>query len=213
MTATQERYNQALKDGKDVEYYSDNLQLCIDTVDDYKTTLDNTITDLLEKQQNLQDAYDAAMEKKNNGEILSTSEQDTLDTYNKIVDAMKLIYQYTDQAGWNNIQFNDIFNADGIEKTKDELIEMAQAGSLTEDELKKYPSLYQAIESADFLGNDIDNAEEFINQIKASQDAVEDLGNTEVDTDTFSIPDTDTLKQQISDLNSAIDEIQSAYDT
>ena len=213
MTATQERYNQALKDGKDVEYYSDNLQLCIDTVDDYKTTLDNTVTDLLEKQQNLQDAYDAAMEKKNNGETLSTSEQDTLDTYNKIVDAMKLIYQYTDQAGWNNIQFNDIFNTDGIEKSKDELIEMAQAGSLTEDELKKYPSLYQAIENADFLGDNIDNAEEFINQIKASQDAVEDLGNTEVDTDTFEIPDADTLQQQISDLNSAIDSIQSAYDT
>lgn len=31
--------------------------------------------------------------------------------------------------------------------------------------------------------------------------------------DSFSIPDTDTLKQQISDLNSAIDSIQSAYDT
>lgn len=213
MTATQERYNQALKDGKDIEYYSDNLQLCIDTVDDYKTTLNDTVTDLLEKQQNLQDAYDTAMEKKNNGETLSTSEQDTLDTYNKIVDAMKLIYQYTDQAGWNNIQFNDIFNTDGIEKSKDELIEMAQAGSLTEDELKKYPSLYQAIENADFLGDNIDNAEEFINQIKASQDAVEDLGNTEVDTDTFKIPDADTLQQQISDLNSAIDSIQSAYDT
>lgn len=31
--------------------------------------------------------------------------------------------------------------------------------------------------------------------------------------DTFELPDTDTLKQQISDLNSAIDSIQSAYDT
>lgn len=213
LTEAQENYNEAVKNDDGVEYAKAYLDYYTESIDDYKDTLDNTVTDLLEKQQNLQEAYDAAMEKKNNGETLSTSEQDTLDTYNKIVDAMKLIYQYTDQAGWNNIQFNDIFNTDGIEKSKDELIDLAQAGSLTEDELKKYPNLYQAIKSADFLGDDIDNAEEFINQIKASQDAVEDLGNTEVDTDTFSIPDADTLQQQISDLNSAIDSIQSAYDT
>lgn len=42
---------------------------------------------------------------------------------------------------------------------------------------------------------------------------VKDTQNESSDTDTFEIPDADTLQQQISDLNSTIDSIQSAYDT
>lgn len=41
---------------------------------------------------------------------------------------------------------------------------------------------------------------------------IEETKNTASE-ETFSIPDTDTLQQQISDLNSTIDSIQSAYDT
>lgn len=208
---TQERYNNALKNGEDIKYYSDNLQLCTDTVTDYENTLDETVTDLLEKQQNLQDGYDSAIAKKEKGEALSTSEKETISTYEDILSLIKLIYEYTNQSGWNDIQFNGILDTNDIEKSKDELQEMAKEGSLTEEELKKYPKLYEAIKNADFLGDDIDNVKEFISQIKASTDAVDDLDNAT--SNSFTIPDSDTLQQQLSDLNSAIDDIQSAYDT
>lgn len=205
----QERYNNALKNGEDVKYYSDDLQLCIDTVTDYKDTLDETVTDLLEKQQNLQDGYDSALAKKENGETLTTSEKDVISTYEEILNIIKLIYTYTNQPGWNNTQFNNIFDTNGIEKTKDELQEMAKEGSLTEEELKKYPKLYQAIKDADFLGDDINNVKEFINQVKAGTDAVNELKNQTSIEPQLSF--TEAISQ-VQSLSEGFDQLKSIYE-
>lgn len=179
MEKTQKRYNKALKSGSkdDIKYYEENLQDCIDTVDEYTTSLNNNIEDLTKKKNNLQDAYDNAVKKKSNGESLSSDEKNTISKYQEIADIIKLIYSYTDEAGWNNSQISEIFNTNGIEKSKEDLQQLAQEGKLTEEELQKYPNLINAINSAEFLGEKDSNLKVFCNDLNAGVDAIEDTGN------------------------------------
>ena len=179
MEKTQKRYNKALKSGSkdDIKYYEENLQDCIDTVDEYTTSLNNNIEDLTKKKNNLQDAYDNAVKKKSNGESLSSDEKNTISKYQEIADIIKLIYSYTDKAGWNNSQISEIFNTNGIEKSKEDLQQLAQEGKLTEEELQKYPNLMNAINSAEFLGEKDSNLKVFCDDLNAGVDAIEDTGN------------------------------------
>lgn len=179
MEKTQKRYNKALKSGSkdDIKYYEENLQDCIDTVDEYTTSLNNNIEDLTKKKNNLQDAYDNAVKKKPNGESLSSDEKNTISKYQEIADIIKLIYSYTDKVGWNNSQISEIFNTNGIEKSKEDLQQLAQEGKLTEEELQKYPNLMNAINSAEFLGEKDSNLKVFCDDLNAGVDAIEDTGN------------------------------------
>lgn len=179
MEKTQKRYNKALKSGSkdDIKYYEENLQDCIDTVDEYTTSLNNNIEDLTKKKNNLQDAYDNAVKKKSNGESLSSDEKNTISKYQEIADIIKLIYSYTDKAGWNNSQISEIFNTNGIEKSKEDLQQLAQESKLTEEELQKYPNLMNAINSAEFLGEKDSNLKVFCDDLNAGVDAIEDTGN------------------------------------
>jgi cell wall-associated NlpC family hydrolase/DNA repair exonuclease SbcCD ATPase subunit len=179
MEKTQKRYNKALKSGSkdDIKYYEENLQDCIDTVDEYTTSLNNNIEDLTKKKNNLQDAYDNAVKKKSNGEFLSSDEKNTISKYQEIADIIKLIYSYTDKAGWNNSQISEIFNTNGIEKSKEDLKQLAQEGKLTEEELQKYPNLMNAINNAEFLGEKDSNLKVFCDDLNAGVDAIEDTGN------------------------------------
>lgn len=179
MEKTQKRYNKALKSGSkdDIKSYEENLQDCIDTVDEYTTSLNNNIEDLTKKKNNLQDAYDNAVKKKSNGESLSSDEKNTISKYQEIADIIKLIYSYTDKAGWNNSQISEIFNTNGIEKSKEDLQQLAQESKLTEEELQKYPNLMNAINSAEFLGEKDSNLKVFCDDLNAGVDAIEDTGN------------------------------------
>lgn len=179
MEKTQKRYNKALKSGSkdDIKYCEENLQDCIDTVDEYTTSLNNNIEDLTKKKNNLQDAYDNAVKKKSNGESLSSDEKNTISKYQEIADIIKLIYSYTDKAGWNNSQISEIFNTNGIEKSKEDLQQLAQESKLTEEELQKYPNLMNAINSAEFLGEKDSNLKVFCDDLNAGVDAIEDTGN------------------------------------
>lgn len=179
MEKTQKRYNKALKSGSkdDIKYYEENLQDCIDTVDEYTTSLNNNIEDLTKKKNNLQDAYDNAVKKKSNGESLSSDEKNTISKYQEIADIIKLIYSYTDKAGWNNSQISEIFNTNGIEKSKEDLKQLAQEGKLTEEELQKYSNLMNAINNAEFLGEKDSNLKVFCDDLNAGVDAIEDTGN------------------------------------
>lgn len=179
MEKTQKRYNKALKSGSkdDIKYYEENLQDCIDTVDEYTTSLNNNIEDLTKKKNNLQDAYDNAVKKKSSGESLSSDEKDTISKYQEIADIIKLIYSYTDKAGWNNSQISEIFNTNGIEKSKEDLQQLAQEGKLTEEELQKYPNLMNAINNAEFLGEKDSNLKVFCDDLNAGVDAITDITN------------------------------------
>lgn len=213
MEKTQKRYNKALKSGSkdDIKYYEENLQDCIDTVDEYTTSLNNNIEDLTKKKNNLQDAYDNAVKKKSNGESLSSDEKNTISKYQEIADIIKLIYSYTDKAGWNNSQISEIFNTNGIEKSKEDLKQLAQEGKLTEEELQKYPNLMNAINNAEFLGEKDSNLKVFCDDLNAGVDAIEDTGNA-ADSATTSIASFDEAWLNLkntddSDLKGAADDL------
>lgn len=81
---------------------------------------------------------------------------------------------------------------DGSQKTKDFF---DTVGINTDEEINEFNEVTKGITDAD---------EAIQKWNKHKKDSSED---------TLELPDADTLKQQISDLNSAIDSIQSAYDT
>ena len=131
-------YKKAIADEIDTEYYSDELQRYINLVDAYKTQLDDSIADLSDKRIALEEEYNRVIEKRNLGESpLTTSEQNIISTYEAISAAIRLIYQYTNPSKWNSMEFSNIFNKEGIEKSKEELIDLAEAGKLDEEDVYK----------------------------------------------------------------------------
>ena len=79
--------------------------------------------------------------------------------------------------------------------------------NVTEDGEKAFEKLKK---SAEDYGISVDELIDILEKFGYIQSEVSGQEGNE---NTFSLPDTETLKQQISDLNSAIDSIQSAYDT
>ncbi|WP_143321623.1 phage tail tape measure protein [Clostridium sp. HBUAS56010] len=104
-----------------------------------------------------------------------TSDEQTF--YDNLEQGMQLIYQFTDPSAWNQIEFDQVFNTDGIEKTKDELVALAQAGKLDEDTLKGFPVLYGAISNGNLILKDGESVtSSFIGEIEALSDTTEQAG-------------------------------------
>ena len=130
------------------EEYDDlkeKIKIYEETVQKSETNLTNSLQSLSNKKSAMQDAYNSITQKQKNGEDLSEYEKSVLETYNIITENIELIYKYLDPDKFKEIKFSDIFNTDGIEKTKEELIEMAEAGELTPETLQGYPKLNKAL--------------------------------------------------------------------
>ena len=96
---------------------------------------------------------------------LTESEQDTL---NQIEQWQKNIYSIVNPNKWNAIEFDSIFDVKGAERTKEELIALAQAGKLDSETIGQWTNLSKAIQDANLITeNGVTNTEEFINQIVA----------------------------------------------
>ena len=110
--------------------------------------------------------------------------------YQQIQELQKSIYTYLDPAQWNTMKFNSIFDRKDIEVTKEEFRKMIKGflyisqpwlksikkGKLTADILKRYPALYEAIQGADFIGEN--GIKLFLEQIASSIKMVEDFNLT-----------------------------------
>ena len=213
LTEARQNYEKALENGEDTEYLSEDIQNCIDAVNEYSNTLDENISDLQQKRLALEDAYNKAVEKRNNGTDLTSLDKDVIETYESIYDAMKLIYEYKDQNTWNNMEISSIFNTEGIEKTKEELISMYKAGELSSVEmLEQFPKLYKAIKESEIITGEGSNAfKEFYNEIAAlAEEASDSVADTNESIST-SLSITDTIKQLNTQLKPTFDSLKSAY--
>ena len=170
-------YEEALANGEDTTWLDYDRQHLIDMADDYSQLIDNNIGDLLEMQMALEDEYHNAVENRAaDAESLTSSEKDAITTYEQIQDILKTVYKYTDQNAWNGMEIEDLFNTQGIEKTKEELIAMAKAGELTPETLEQYPKLNNAIKNSEiFFENGQTAAKVFCNEINACADESADL--------------------------------------
>lgn len=139
--------------------------------DDLKDSIFETAQDLQEQQSNIADYYNTI--KDIPYDDLTTEQKGIVDSYNSISDAIELIYQQLDPNTWKSMQIESVFDTEGIEKTKEELIEMVKAGELDESILQSYPKLSAALEQ-----NKV-SASELCNELEALADAE---GNVKGDT-------------------------------
>lgn len=176
LSDAQQEYETALKNGDDTKFLIDDVQNYIDAVDDYTETLDANLSDLQEKRFALENEYNSAVTKRDNGEALTSYDIDAINTYESVYDAIKLIYEYTKKNDWNNMEITSIFNTEGIEKTKEELISMYKSGELSSAEmLGQFPKLNQAIKESEIIAGESSTVyKEVFNEIAALADETAD---------------------------------------
>lgn len=164
---------------QEIKILESDYQDYLDLYEKTEGQVSDALADLEEKRQSLSDGYQLALEKQSNGETLSTTEKDSIDRYNKIADAMRLIYQYTNPNAWNTIEVNKIFNTEGLEDTKEELIALAKEGTLSPATLASYTALNNVIEDSDLILKDGQTAYSALcDEIYALAEAQEETAET-----------------------------------
>lgn len=133
--------------------------------------LDNMATAESEYRKRLEDNLSSLQGYRDNlSEIMNyrdlTADEESF--YDNLEQGIRLIYQFTDPSAWNQIEFDQIFNTESLDVTKEKLVELAQAGKLDEDTINQYPKLRDAISKTDLILGDGETAvKSFINQIVA----------------------------------------------
>ena len=168
----------------EVGFLLDDQQRCIDQIEMLKGDLGETISILEEQRESMEAQYQAALQKQESGEILSSSNNDVIETYEKIEDNIRTIYSYMDSNAWNKMQIDNVFDSDGIEKTKEELIEMAKAGTLDENTIQSYAKLNTALTNSRMVLEDGQTAtralcDEMYALADAEKEAAENSGDVE----------------------------------
>ena len=169
-----------------------------------KDSIFETAQELQEQQSNIADYYNTI--KDIPYDDLTTEQKGIVDSYNSISDAIELIYQQLDSHTWKSMQIESVLDTDGVEKTKEELIEMVKAGEFDESNLQSYPKLSAALEQ-----NKV-SASELRNELEALAEAEGNVkGDTFNDKYPISLSITDTIDQLNTQLKPAFDSLQSAY--
>lgn len=121
--------------------------------------LSNSLQEFLPKLQSYRENINSVLDFRE----LTNDEQNQLKLYE---DGINLIYEYTDPGQWNSIEFSSVFNAEGVERTKDELIELALAGKLTADNIDGFTNLNSALNSSNlFLEEGQTAAQAFVDEL------------------------------------------------
>ncbi len=190
-----ENYHNVFNNGGDTDSFLDDAQAYGSMLESASKRLMDNASDLEEKRQQLEESYRKAMAKKESGAILIPFEKDTIETYDAVYEMIKTIYQYTDANSWNQIQFDSIFDTEGIELTKSQLIEMYEAGELTEETLRSFPNLFKAISEADFLSSEqVKISDQQLLNLKNDLESLSRYGN--VDLTVRPIVDSSQIKGQ-----------------
>ena len=215
MIAGYRRFNELL-----AEAYGEGNQYNIDhfksLTDDLKDSIFSTAQDLQQQQDNISDYYNTI--KDTPYDDLTTEQKEIVDSYNAISNAIALIYQQLDPNTWNSMQIDNLFATDGIEKTKDELLEMAKEGTLDEKTIQSYSKLNSTLEDSNMVLKDGQSAASALcDEMYALADAegkVQDsIPSNETDnlSDIFSLKDSKNELTDLGKLNEEIDNFQSAY--
>ena len=144
-----------------------------DNIDWFKTSLEegkeaifSTTKDLQEQQSAMSDYY-ATLENLPY-DSLTADQKKVVDSYTAISNAIELVYKELDPNTWNEMQVDSVFSSDGIEKTKDELVEMAKEGTLDESTIQSYQNLNSTLEKTNmFLSDGQSAASAFCDQMYA----------------------------------------------
>lgn len=169
LNSLQKEYDNAVKNGEDTSLLSNDLTFSRGAVQDYRNLLDRNISDLQEKRLALETEYNKILKDQENSALpFSTSDKKIIKTYEDISEALKMIYEYSNPNAWNSMEISSVLSTQGLEKTKEELIAMANAGTLSPETIRSYTNLNAAIENSElFLEEGQTAAEAFCNEISA----------------------------------------------
>ena len=133
------------KNQKDIDHFTS-------LTEDLKDSIFSTAQDLQTQQDNMSDYYNTI--KNVPYDELTSDQKEVVDAYTAISNAIALIYKELDPNSWNEMQIDKLFTTDGIEKTKDELVEMAKEGTLDESTIQSYSKLNSTLEDSNMILND-----------------------------------------------------------
>lgn len=178
MIAGYKQFNELLDEayGSGTQYDIDHFE---SLTEDLKDMIFETAQDLKTQQDNISAYYDTL--KDIPYENLITEQKEIVDAYNQISDAIALIYQQLDPNTWNSMQVDNIFATDGIEKTKDELVAMAQSGKLSPETIKGYVNLNKALGETTLSAQDLCDELYAISGTKSYKELVDIFGKDAVD--------------------------------
>lgn len=194
----------ALENGEDTKWLEEDILNAYEFIDGVSKNIDGNLSDLWEKRSALAEEYNKAIEKQEQGiEPLTTSEKDVIETYESISDSIRMIYEYVYRDDWNDMEIAGIFNTEGIEKTKDELIALAKSGQLTPEMISSYKNLNAAIQDSDLLfEDDRTAAEAFCDELYRLADTAKETADELNEPDLPLIP---TLSSSVEQLSSQLE--------
>ncbi len=177
----------------------ENIDKYTESVKTLKDEIFATVKELSIQQGNIADYYENI--KDTPYDDLSDKDQEIVDNYTSICDAIELVYKRLDPTAWKQMQIDNVFNTEGIEKTKEELIEMSKAGTLDESTLLSYSKLSDALQENKLSASDL------LQELNAlAQAELEGQG----------LPDSNTLSftdaiSQVQTLSEGLDQLDKIY--
>jgi len=196
--------NDALESGDDTEYIEEDIQGYIDDIDAATTLLDDSISDLQDKQLVLEEEYQKAIQKSLEGSPLTSSEKEIIETYDEIDRILRMIFSYTDPSQWNDTKISNIFSTEGLEKSKDELVAMAKSGELTPEVIQGYEKLHKELVDSNLILEDGQTvARAFCDEIYAIAEASKAVATSNNGISAFGISPEDA--EALSEYQSKID--------
>lgn len=192
------------------EAYGEKNQEDIDhftsLTEDLKDSIFSTAQDLQTQQDNISDYYNTI--KNVPYDELTSDQKEVVDAYTAISNAIALIYKELDPNSWNEMQIDKLFTTDGIEKTKDELVEMAKEGTLDESTIQSYSKLNSTLEDSNMILNDGQSAASALcDEMYALADAEDDVQSSKLNETPISSTDILTQVQALSDGLDQLDKI------
>lgn len=173
--------------------------------DDLKESIFETAQELQTQKDAISDYYETL--KNTPYDSLTSEQKEVVDSYNSISNAIALIYKQLDPQTWNSMQLTDVFATERAEKTKEELIEMAKAGTLDEKTIQSYTNLNKALEGSNLVLEDGKTAvSAFCDEIYAMAGVAKTTTENH-DKMTVSLSDLADASDKISSLSSAFKEL------
>ncbi len=120
--------------------------------EELKTEINDMLSSLMEQKANMQDYYDTI--KDTPYEDMSTDARKCYDAMQQINASIQTLYYGLGNNRLNSEVTDGIFNTEGIEKTKEQLIEMAQAGALTPAVIASHEKLADAILNSNLIADE-----------------------------------------------------------
>lgn len=147
------------KNNSDYEHFKDLTK-------EYTDILWDNVSVLQEQKANMRDYFNIISDTPY--DEMTSDQKNVYDAYNNTSAAIKLLYSELEPSKWNSRQIDSIFNNESIEKTKDELIQMAKSGELSINTItESYKNLNKEIESSDLILDGKDSVQAFVDEIYA----------------------------------------------